>query len=161
MYIIRSQNLYVNYYICYICIVFSLFCDILFLSLIKIQPSKKDVNRMADFEPINFKRGFLPLIILSLLSQEDMYGYQLVQEIARQSEGKFLTKEGSLYPVLYKLLEGEFISSYEVKAGIRMRHIFYHIEAKGMEYLAFLKDQYIEVTSGIQSILDREEHKDE
>ena len=116
---------------------------------------------MAEFEPINFKRGFLQLIILSLLAQEDMYGYQLVQEIARQSEGKFLTKEGSLYPMLYKLLEGEFISSYEVKAGIRMRHIFYHIEAKGLEYLAFLKDQYIEVTSGIQSILDREERKDE
>lgn len=116
---------------------------------------------MADFEPINFKRGFLPLIILSLLSQEDMYGYQLVQGIARQSEGKFLTKEGSLYPVLYKLLEGEFISSYEVKAGIRMKHIFYHIEERGKEYLAFLKEQYIEVTSGIQSILDQEGKKDE
>lgn len=116
---------------------------------------------MPEFEPINYKRGFLSLIILSLLSCQDMYGYQLVQEIAKRSQGKFLTKEGSLYPVLYKLLEGEFISSYEVKAGIRMRHIFYHIEAKGLEYLAFLKDQYVEVTSGIQSILDREEHKDE
>ena len=112
---------------------------------------------MADFEPINFKRGFLQLIILSLLSQEDMYGYQLGQEIARQSEGKFLTKEGSLYPVLYKLLDSKFISTYEVKAGVRMRHIFYHIEESGKEYLAFLKEQYVEVTSGIQSILDQEE----
>ncbi len=112
---------------------------------------------MAAFEPINFKRGFLPLIILSVLSREDMYGYQLVQEIARQSEGRFLTKEGSLYPVLYKLLEEEFISSYEVKAGVRMRHIFYHIEEKGYEYLNYLKAQYAEVTTGIQSILDQEE----
>ena len=111
---------------------------------------------MAEFEPINFKRGFLPLIILSLLAQKDMYGYQLVQEIARQSEGQFLTKEGSLYPVLYKLLEGEFISSYEVKAGIRMRHIFYHIEEKGKEYLVFLKKQYSEMTGAIQRILDQE-----
>ena len=111
---------------------------------------------MAEFEPINFKRGFLQLIILSLLSQQDMYGYQLVQEIARQSEGKFITKEGSLYPVLYKLLEGDFISSYEVKAGIRMRHIFYHIEENGKEYLEILKKQYIEVTTGIQSILYQE-----
>ncbi len=112
---------------------------------------------MADLEPINFKRGFLPLILLALLSKEDMYGYQLVQEIARQSEGKFLTKEGSLYPVLYRLLEGEFISSYEVKAGVRMKHIFYHIEESGKEYLAFLKNQYIELLTGIQSILDQEE----
>lgn len=112
---------------------------------------------MAEFEPINFKRGFLPLIILSLLAQEDMYGYQLVQQIAKQSEGKFLTKEGSLYPVLYKLLEGEFISTYEVKAGVRMRHIFYHLEEKGKEYLAFLKEQYREITYAIQHILDQEE----
>ena len=116
---------------------------------------------MGEFEPINFKRGFLPLIILSLLSQEDMYGYQLVQEIAKQSEGKFLTKEGSLYPVMYKLLEGEFISSYEVKAGIRMRHIFYHIEEKGKEYLAFLKGQYNEMTGAIQHILDQGEKNHE
>ena len=116
---------------------------------------------MAEFEPINFKRGFLPLIILALLSQEDMYGYRLVQEIAKQSQGRFLTKEGSLYPVMYKLLEGKFISSYEVKAGVRMRHIVYHIEEKGEEYLAFLKEQYREITTGIQHILDQEEKKHE
>ena len=111
---------------------------------------------MADFEPINVKRGFLPLIILSLLSQQDMYGYQLVQEIARQSEGKFLTKEGSLYPVLYKLLEEEYITSYEVKSGVRMRRYFYRLEDKGRDYLSVLKEQYVSLTAGIQNILNQE-----
>ena len=114
---------------------------------------------MADFEPINVKRGFLPLIILSLLSQQDMYGYQLVQEIARQSEGKFLTKEGSLYPVLYKLLEEEYITSYEVKSGVRMRRYFYRLEDKGRDYLSVLKEQYVSLTAGIQNILNQEHHQ--
>ena len=109
---------------------------------------------MADFEPINFKRGFLPLVILSLLSQGDMFGYQLVQEISRQSGGRFITQEGSLYPVLYRLLESGYISSYEVRSGVRMRRYYYHLEERGKEYLAFLTSQFKDLTLGIHMILE-------
>lgn len=34
----------------------------------------------------SFQRGVMSLLILSLLDQEDMYGYQIVQEIAARSE---------------------------------------------------------------------------
>lgn len=108
---------------------------------------------MGDFEPINYKRGFLQLIILSLLSQKDMYGYQLVQETAKQSAGKYITQEGSLYPILYKLLEGGFITSYEQYATSRLRHIYYHLEEKGFLYLEFLQKQFDEVIQGIRLIL--------
>ena len=111
---------------------------------------------MSGFESINFKRGYLPLIILSLLSQEDMYGYQIVQEIVRQSKGKFITQEGSLYPVLYRLLGGEYISSYDVFATKRMRHIYYHLENKGREYLEELQRQFDDMTQGIRFILREE-----
>ena len=56
-----------------------------------------------DGEQSNFRRGVMSLVLLSLLKREDMYGYQLVTEIQRLSEGKIVTQEGSLYPVLYKL----------------------------------------------------------
>ena len=51
----------------------------------------------------SFQRGVMSLLILSLLDQEDMYGYQIVQEIAARSGGTIVTQEGSWYPVLYKL----------------------------------------------------------
>ena len=53
-----------------------------------------------DNGQLNFLRGAMSMIILSLLSREDMYGYQLVQETERSSGGRISTQEGSLYPVL-------------------------------------------------------------
>ena len=116
---------------------------------------------MWEFEPINYKRGFLQLIILSLLSQRDMYGYQMVQETARQSGGRYITQEGSLYPILYKLLEGKYITSYEKYATPRLRHIYYHIEEKGLDYLDFLQKQFDEVTYGIRLILKEDTAENE
>ena len=43
------------------------------------------------------------LLVLSLLSGEDMYGYQMIVELARRSDHTFEMKEGTLYPVLHGL----------------------------------------------------------
>ena len=63
-----------------------------------------------DTSQNSFRRGVMSLVILSLLKREDMYGYQLVQETERSSGGKITTQEGSLYPVLYKLVDQGLIS---------------------------------------------------
>ena len=47
---------------------------------------------MAEREIVNFQRGVLPLVILSLLKQEDMYGYQLVLETEKRTGGKIITQ---------------------------------------------------------------------
>lgn len=57
-----------------------------------------------------FQRGLISLLILALLDQEDMYGYQIVQEITERSGGAIVTEEGSLYPVLYKLQDQGMLS---------------------------------------------------
>ena len=93
------------------------------------------------------------MIILSLLSEGDMYGYQLVQEIEKRSEGTVLTQEGSLYPVLYKLQEQELISDRKVLVGKRMTRVYYHIEEDGLQYLQDLIREYEKVTQGIQQII--------
>ena len=59
----------------------------------------------ADNGQMSFRRGVMSLVILGLLKKQDMYGYQLVQETERQSGGRIVTQEGSLYPVLYKLVD--------------------------------------------------------
>ena len=65
----------------------------------------------------SFQRGVMSLLILSLLDQEDMYGYQIVQEIAARSGGTIVTQEGSLYPVLYKLQDQGMISGEKVSCS--------------------------------------------
>lgn len=109
----------------------------------------------------NYQRGLAPLIILSLLKKEDMYGYQLVQETARISKGQIVTQEGSLYPVLYKLEEGGFISSRKELVGKRMTRIYYHIEPAGIERLKVLIQEYNAVTEGTFLIIHNQEAGDE
>ena len=90
----------------------------------------------------SFRRGVMSLVILALLKSEDMYGYQLVQETEKRSGGRIVTQEGSLYPVLYKLLDQGYISDRKVKVGKRMNRIYYHLEPSGEERLAELMAKY-------------------
>ena len=111
-------------------------------------------------ELTNFRRGVAPLSLLALLSRGDMYGYQLVQEMARQSGGTLAMQEGSLYPGLYRLQEAGYISDYRVKVGKRMTRVYYHIEPSGEAFLKALAEEYTAVTDGVFRILrgDADEH---
>ena len=100
-----------------------------------------------------FRRGVMTIVILSLLKREDMYGYQLVQEISNGSNGKLTTQEGSLYPVLYKLLENGYISDKKVLVGKRMSRIYYHLEHSGEAKLQELISEYEEITQGVFQII--------
>lgn len=101
----------------------------------------------------NFRRGVMSLVILGLLNQEDMYGYQLVQETEKQSGGSIITQEGSLYPVLYKLLDQGLISDRKVLVGKRMQRVYYHLEPAGEERLKELTCEYEVITRGVINIL--------
>ena len=100
-----------------------------------------------------FRRGIMSLVVLSLLKKEDMYGYQLVTEAEKQSGGRIVTQEGSLYPVLYKLVDQGFISDRKVQVGKRMTRVYYHLEPAGELRLAELTRDYEAVTQGMYQIL--------
>ena len=108
---------------------------------------------MAEREIVNFQRGVLPLVILSLLKQEDMYGYQLVLETEKRTGGKIITQEGSLYPVLYRLLDAGYVSDTKKLVGKRMTRIYYHIEPSGEAYLQALIKEYERVTEGVFTVV--------
>ena len=111
----------------------------------------------AESGQSSFRRGVLSLVILGLLKREDMYGYQLVQETERVSRGKITTQEGSLYPVLYKLVDQGLISDSRVQVGKRMTRVYYHLEPAGEERLEALLRDYEEITQGVFLIVKGEE----
>ena len=62
------------------------------------------------------------LLVLSLLAGEDMYGYQMIVELARRSDHTFEMKEGTLYPVLHGLERDGAVEAYQQEASTgRMR----------------------------------------
>ena len=111
----------------------------------------------AETSQNSFRRGVMSLVILALLKKEDMYGYQLVQETVDRSGGRILTQEGSLYPVLYKLLDQGLISDWRVPVGRRMTRIYYHLEPAGEIRLQELIQEYNAIAQGVQMILEKEE----
>ena len=114
----------------------------------------------GDHGQNSFRRGVMSLVLLGLLKQEDMYGYQLVQETEKQSGGAIITQEGSLYPVLYKLLDQGLISDRKVLVGKRMQRVYYHLEPAGEARLRELTQEYEAVTRGVFNILKGGENDD-
>ena len=110
---------------------------------------------------VNYQRGVASLVILALLNKQDMYGYQLVQEAEKQSEGTIVMQEGSLYPVLYRLLDEGYISDRKELVGKRMTRIYYHIEPSGVTHLQALIEEYRAVTTGVFRVIGEGEERHE
>ena len=81
-------------------------------------------------------RGAGPIAVLSLLSRREMYGYELVEALARQTGGVLAMGQSTLYPLLYNLEAKELIGSEwrEAKSGRERR--YYRLTPKGRKKLA-------------------------
>ena len=106
---------------------------------------------MAIIEGI--KRGTIELLILTLLQDQDMYGYQLSQELELRSNKRYTLQESSLYPTLYRLVDKKLISDYTEKVGRRRARVYYHIEDAGLQYLEVIRKEYLSMCRGIFDIL--------
>ena len=53
------------------------------------------------------------MMILRLLTEKDMYGYEMIDTLKKRSENVFELKAGTLYPLLHGLEEKQFVTSYE------------------------------------------------
>ena len=62
----------------------------------------------------NLKRGTLKCLYW-ILSEKDLYGYEMTQLVIERGGGYIKIPEGSLYPTLYKLEDKHMISSYQNK----------------------------------------------
>ena len=82
------------------------------------------------------KRGSAELLILSLLDARPRHGYELSKLIRTRSGGQLTVHIDSLYPLLYRLEERGWISSYWGTSGSNRRARFYKLTAKGRRQLA-------------------------
>ena len=73
------------------------------------------------------------LLVLSLLAGEDMYGYQMIVELARRSDHTFEMKEGTLYPVLHGLERDGAVEAYQQEAPTGRMRKYYRLTRKGRE----------------------------
>lgn len=101
----------------------------------------------------NFKKGAVEMVVLHLLCQRNMYGYELVQELEKSSNGLFIIKEGTLYPSLYRMIEKNYISGSTELVGKKRTRVYYTIEDEGRAALEEMKKDYEIISEGISNIL--------
>ena len=109
----------------------------------------------------NLKRGTVEMVLLHLLQERDMYGYELIQKMNERSKGKFTLKDGSMYPILYRMIDKGLITDEQVLVGRRRTRVYYHLTDIGKKYLEDIKEEYFFITEGISSILSYQEENDE
>lgn len=80
-------------------------------------------------------KGSTDPILLHLISQKPMYGYQIIKDLERMSRGYFQFKEGTLYPALHRLEKaGLIIGKWEKLSNGQVRR-YYNITEKGLQVL--------------------------
>ena len=86
------------------------------------------------------KKGVFEILVLQLLIKEEKYGYQLISELKDKSDGVFTLKEGTLYPILYRLEDdGLVVSRWSVPSGKEVSRKYYAITDEGRTTLEELK----------------------
>ena len=90
----------------------------------------------------NEKNGNTSMLILSLLSEEDKYGYQMIEELEKRSNNIFTLKTGTLYPLLHTLEEDGCITSYEMSGDNKKMRKYYSITKQGIKKLSKMKAEW-------------------
>lgn len=93
------------------------------------------------------------LLVLSLLAGEDMYGYQMIMELARRSDHTFEMKEGTLYPVLHGLEKSGFVEAYQQEAPTGRMRKYYHLTRKGAAQLHTEKEAWESYSGAVNAVL--------
>ncbi len=99
------------------------------------------------------RKGSTPLLILSVVSGETMYGYQIMRELERRSEGYFSMTAALLYPALHQLeMDGLLESEWQEGQGKRKRK-YYSITPKGRKALAASRAEWDQFIANLRKTL--------
>lgn len=97
--------------------------------------------------------GSTTLLILSLLKSEDMYGYQMIEELEKRSQNVFTLKAGTLYPLLHTLEQQGVVEAYETEGdGTRPRK-YYRLTKHGRKLYDGKKAEWDAYSSTVNQVL--------
>ena len=98
-----------------------------------------------------FLNGLPDLLILRFLARREMYGYEIVAEIRRQSVEVFQFGEGCIYPILHRLVKERRVKEREQTVDGRVRR-YYRLTETGHKQLAALEQRWQQVSAAVNQI---------
>ncbi|MCH7503719.1 MAG: PadR family transcriptional regulator [Proteobacteria bacterium] len=111
---------------------------------------------MAQTNP-PFMSGVPELLLLRLLDQREMYGYELVRSVRKVTGEAISLGEGVIYPALHSLERNGALKSRRKPVGGRTR-VYYALTAKGRQRLDKLRNDWRRIQGGITNALEVPSH---
>lgn len=96
--------------------------------------------------------GSLSMLILKLLSEKDMYGYEMIEVLRSRSQNVFELKAGTLYPLLHGLEDKGFLTVYEQETLGKMRK-YYSITKSGKNQLEKKTEEWKQYAAAVTQVL--------
>ena len=96
--------------------------------------------------------GSMGTMLLKLLSEKDMYGYEMIEALRSRSENVFELKAGTLYPLLHAFESKKYLTSYEQEGFGKIRK-YYSITKEGRKYLDGKLEEWQTFSSAVTSVL--------
>lgn len=100
------------------------------------------------------KRGTLEMVLLRLLSEREMYGYEITTAVERRTGGRLGIREGTLYPLLYRLEEGGHVAARWEAEGRGRPRKYYRVTASGAAELERLVAEWRAFAEAIGMVLE-------
>lgn len=101
----------------------------------------------------NLVSGNTTMLILGLLQNEDMYGYQMIEELDKRSQNIFALKAGTLYPILHTLEQQGVIESYDAEEDTIRPRKYYRLTKAGHKLLQEKKAEWEAYASAVNKVL--------
>lgn len=98
--------------------------------------------------------GSTALLLMKLLAEKDMYGYQMIAELRDRSDHTFDLKAGTLYPLLHTLEQRGWIDSWEESADTARPRRYYHLTDAGRARLAEKENEWRAYAAAVTKVLD-------
>lgn len=103
---------------------------------------------------LDLRTGSTAVMVLRLLADRPMYGYQIVKELQTRSEGYFDLEQGTLYPTLHRLEKDGLVSSkWEVVEEGPSRK-YYYITSEGRDELEKSVQQWTDFSRHLLKLLN-------
>lgn len=97
--------------------------------------------------------GSTTVLILKLLEEKDMYGYEMIATLAQRSNHAFDLKAGTLYPLLHNLEKAGFVTAYEETAENERTRKYYHLTEAGRGALQAKEQEWYAYAAAVNRVL--------
>ena len=96
-------------------------------------------------------KGVLEGCILYIISQEEVYGYELSTKLNKH--GFTFVSEGSIYPLLLRMQKEKLIEGALKSSNLGPKRKYYHLTKKGLEQLEVFKESWERVSTTVDQLL--------